>query len=1222
MGRLVGLELNNFKSYKGVVNVGFGESNFTSIIGPNGSGKSNMMDAISFVLGVQSSHLRSNVLKDLIYRGFVNGDDNDSEIDEGSNPTSGYVKTFYQKDDTIVEFMRSISQSGDSTYRIDKKTVSFKQYAAFLEKENILIKAKNFLVFQGDVEQIASQSPADLTKLFEEVSGSIQYKKEYDDLREKVEKLNQFTAEAIKSRRRIHGEMKIYKDGISKDEKYKNQLEKRKRLQINQALWQLYHLEEEKSILTNKLKESKSTVILLKDKVLNEENNLQRAKSSVVKDNSFITKKKNKLEYRNKDKEKINSQVIPVKLSQTSAAKRISNIEKRIEAANRDIERQKAYVERYETQLKVVTKSKKAFEDDIKEAAKSFDKYRLSDDDLKVYESLNDKYLNSGGFDLETKISLLNNTKQDITHEVDIFKRRVEVSKSRITDELEITGEKLELHISELTSSLNEKNAIHSEKVNELKQVQAEIESTSSREYDLNYKLRESLVKLDDLSASQRESAREKKLRENVAMLKRLFPGVRGLISDLCHPKKEKYALAISTILGKNFDSVVVDSISVAQECVVFLKKQRAGVASFIPLDTIDVETPTLPYLNDERCVLAINAIDYDPEYERAMQYVCSNSIICSTMDVAKNLKWKHNIRAKLVTIQGALIHKAGLMTGGITKDSGNRWDKEEYQSLMILKDKLLSQVDELSINSKMFTIKARDLESTISLLNANISSLRTQLTQVNRSLEENKVEIQYHTDIIDKEFEPKLTGLDGKFQDIEKSIANVVSEKESLQTNVFSDFTARLGFTINEYESHSGDILRKQAKELQQLQKQILNVDNKLQFETERLATTEKRQERANSDLKKAKISLESLQEEEYEIQVQNEKIDEDISELTEQIGELQKVLDAKQKDVSSTEDTLNEQNSNLEVAMKERLAIKEDIEKTNLEKIGIFKNCKISNIDVPVNSNIGLDNLPIDKIDSDSILISNEITLDYGQLPAKYKESGAATIREGLEKDIKNVEETLLDLQPNARAVERFDEAQERFDVVDNETESLKTEERKVLTQFLKIKKKRKELFEKAFDHVSEHLDPIYRELTKNPNSSVELAGGNASLTLEDEDEPFNSGTKYHATPPLKRFKDMEYLSGGEKTVAALALLFAINSYQPSPFFVLDEVDAALDITNVERIAVYIRKHGNPDLQFIVISLKNTMFEKSDALVGIYRQQQENSSRVVTLDLSNYVK
>lgn len=126
------------------------------------------------------------------------------------------------------------------------------------------------------------------------------------------------------------------------------------------------------------------------------------------------------------------------------------------------------------------------------------------------------------------------------------------------------------------------------------------------------------------------------------------------------------------------------------------------------------------------------------------------------------------------------------------------------------------------------------------------------------------------------------------------------------------------------------------------------------------------------------------------------------------------------------------------------------------------------------------------------------------------------------------------------------------------------------------------------------------------------------NSYLDIEDSDEPYLDGIKYHAMPPLKRFRDMEHLSGGEKTMAALALLFAIHSYQPSPFFVLDEVDAALDNTNVARIANYIHDHAAPGMQFIVISLKNGLFQNSEALVGVYRDQSENSSKSLTLDVS----
>ncbi|CCC69390.1 hypothetical protein NCAS_0C04000 [Naumovozyma castellii] len=1223
MGRLTGLELSNFKSYRGVTKIGFGDSNFTSIIGPNGSGKSNMMDAISFVLGVRSSHLRSNILKDLIYRGVIRDfSEEDPEDGEEQHPTSAYVKAFYEMDGKVVELMRTININGDTTYKIDNKTVSYKQYAAFLEKENILIKAKNFLVFQGDVEQIASQSALDLSKLFEEISGSIQYKKEYDSLKDELEKLGKSTTESIRNRRRIHGELKTYKEGISKDEEYKNNVEKKKKYEMYFTLWKLFHLDAQRIQFKDKLKQAKTEMSKLKEKINNEEKHLTRSKSAFLKENSILTKKRSQLDYTVKEKEKVISQCNSIKIPLRASSKRIMNIEKRIESFKRDIERQKDYVSTFENQLKVVTKAKELFEVEIKKSARNHDKFRLTDTDLKWYEQLNEKYLSTGGSLLEQKISLLNNDKQEKTDEMELLNRHIDVSKNRVTEELNITGENLQNQVTDMTSTLNEKNATYAEQMKKLKDYQMQVESSNNQEYDLNYKLRETLVKLDDLSANQRESLKEKKLRENVTMLKRFFPGVKGLVHDLCRPKKEKYGLAVSVMLGKNFDSIIVENLSVARECISFLKKQRAGTASFIPLDTIDSEQPTLSAPPSQEYILTINAIEYDLAYERAMQYVCGDSIICDTLDIARDLKWNRGVRSKLVSLDGSLIHKAGLMTGGISKDSKNRWDKEEYQSLMTLKDKLLIQIEEVSTVGRDAAAKARELESSLSLLNAELSSLRTQLVQVKRSVEENANEINYHNKLLTEQYTPKLESLQEEIQAIENSISSITAEKVSLQETIFKELTDKVGFSIQDYERYSGDLMREQSKELQQLQKQILNIKNKLQFESERLKTTEGKYHASLESLESAKSNLQSLEEEENECQQKRKQIEQHISEDEAELNRLQRVYDARQLDFNNLDDVLAEYNNELQSLKHNRNQIREDMEKIDLERVGVLKNCKITNMEIPILSDINLSNLPIDKIDEDTIAISNEIDVDYNDLPAKYKESSATTIREELENHIRSIEDTLNVLQPNARAVERFDDAQERFEVVEKETEDLKAREKKALTQFLKIKKRRRELFENAFDFVNEHLDPIYRELTRNPNSSALLSGGNASLTLEDEDEPFNAGIKYHAMPPLKRFKDMEYLSGGEKTVAALALLFAINAYQPSPFFVLDEVDAALDITNVERIAAYIRRHGNPDLQFIVISLKNTMFEKSDALVGVYRQQQENSSKIVTLDLRNYAE
>lgn len=227
----------------------------------------------------------------------------------------------------------------------------------------------------------------------------------------------------------------------------------------------------------------------------------------------------------------------------------------------------------------------------------------------------------------------------------------------------------------------------------------------------------------------------------------------------------------------------------------------------------------------------------------------------------------------------------------------------------------------------------------------------------------------------------------------------------------------------------------------------------------------------------------------------------------------------------------------------------------------------------------------------------------------------------------DDSSMEETLLDkiatlttelenLNPNMRAMERLEHVETRLKQTEQEYEDSKMAAHNARESFNNVKQKRYELFNKAFTHIQEQISHVYKDLTR---SEAYPLGGQAYLDIEeDTDMPYLSGIKYHAMPPLKRFRDMEHLSGGEKTMAALALLFAIHSFQPSPFFVLDEVDAALDNANVDKIKKYIREHAGPGMQFIVISLKAGLFQDSESLVGVYRDQEVNSSRTLTLDVS----
>lgn len=201
--------------------------------------------------------------------------------------------------------------------------------------------------------------------------------------------------------------------------------------------------------------------------------------------------------------------------------------------------------------------------------------------------------------------------------------------------------------------------------------------------------------------------------------------------------------------------------------------------------------------------------------------------------------------------------------------------------------------------------------------------------------------------------------------------------------------------------------------------------------------------------------------------------------------------------------------------------------------------------------------------------------------------------------------------------RALDRLKTATDTLEDSREEYEATRNAARETRAAFENIRSQRAELFNKAHKHIAQQILPVYQALTR---SAAFPLGGSAYLDTmgADEEAPFLGGTKYHAMPPLKRFRDMEALSGGEKTIAALALLFAIHSFSPSPFFVLDEVDAALDNANVAKVARYIKEHAKPGMQFIVISLKAGLFQESECLVGILRDQSVNSSRAVTLDVS----
>ncbi|KAG1788919.1 P-loop containing nucleoside triphosphate hydrolase protein [Suillus plorans] len=324
-----------------------------------------------------------------------------------------------------------------------------------------------------------------------------------------------------------------------------------------------------------------------------------------------------------------------------------------------------------------------------------------------------------------------------------------------------------------------------------------------------------------------------------------------------------------------------------------------------------------------------------------------------------------------------------------------------------------------------------------------------------------------------------------------------------------------------------------------------------------------------------------------------------------------LNDVLEEKNKHVDQAKKTHTKAAKILDQALKEIGLKNDEIEKLALERSATYRKCRLEDIKLPLLEG-NLKNVPMEEnlreevamdVDDDNGTQQPRQVQDYGievdfdSLTEEERADNSPETTAEFDAQIARLNGEIERMAPNLKAIEKLDDVEAKLADTEKEADKARKDSKNARDQFNDVKRKRCELFNKAYNHISDCIDQVYKDLTKGKASPM---GGVAYLSLEDSEEPYNAGIKYHAMPPMKRFRDMEQLSGGEKTVAALALLFAN--------------------TNVAKIANYIRSQASDSFQFIVISLKGSLYERGNSLVGIYRDQDVNSSRTLTLDLTQY--
>ncbi|KAL1311146.1 hypothetical protein AAFC00_001348 [Neodothiora populina] len=1280
MGKLIRLELFNFKSYKGHHVLLFNDSYFTSIIGPNGSGKSNSMDAISFVLGIKSSHLRSSHLRDLVYRGRVlkhsriaadgtatetNGhaagstdpatragaegeqaeeeeeqqqpeeEEDTQESSEQQDPSTAWVMAVYEDDAGDEQaWKRSISNAGQSEYRINNRVVTARQYNDALEAENILIKARNFLVFQGDVEAIASQSSKDLTRLIEQISGSLEHKSDYDRLKLQAEKAAEDQAFKLAQRRGINSELKQYLEQKREADNYAHKAEERDHAIVNHVLWKLFHLQSlidqsEVDIAKHQeeLKEHRRNVGAYEARLAD----AQKDQAKVARD---VSRLERHIKNKQKDVEDKENELLPVNEKISLSNKKLEALRKRAADVNAERDAQAKTVTQLRKDLSVVQRAQTRWEAEWSATQQQAGR-ELTPADLDEYNRLRGDINKRTAAD---QIKLDNLTRQVKTDEetVGSLKSKLDATEDHVS--------KLESDLSDLRSRRDQLGSSIKSLVKEIDTKKKDFNTMTSERLraaqthtELEEKLTEVLHKLNDASVSQRESEKEARARETIAAMKRIFPGVRGQLWTLCKPKQKKYNVAVSTVLGRHHDSVVVDTEKTAKDCIQYLRDQRAGQATFIPLDTIMHKPPNANLKGMHRGMrLALDTIDYENAVERAVSYACGNSIVCDDLAIARYLCYERNVEAKAVTLDGTVIHKGGLMTGGQgSNDQRNarKWEGTEVENLRRLKDKFLAdiaalpkghrrQAEEETLQGELVGLESRRAfaEDELRAINANFESRGRELNHARNQLAE--LEPKY------EEQSQGLTTLRAQLQQYSTAV-------EGVEDQIFAGFCRRLGYsTIRAYEAQQGTLQQEAAQKKLEFTTQRSRLDNQLAFETQRLQTTEDRIARLQNDAREIEQTIASLQEAKEALNEQLDQLNAEAEQLNEQLTAQKVRYEEKSDKVNEQRREVAKRSKAFEGTNKAIAALQEEVQRASSDRYSLLRKCRIEEISIPLAGNSRkLESLPLDgglpTEDADAMDIDEEQesprateVADYGikvnfsglddDLKADSEQTEAA-----LQEEISSLQSELEKMAPNLRAVERVDSVEARLKSTDDEFEVSRKAAKQAKDEFDEVREKRHEVFTKAYDHIAGQIDQVYKELTRTANLPL---GGQAYLDLEDTDEPYLSGIKYHAMPPLKRFRDMEHLSGGEKTMAALALLFAIHTYAPSPFFVLDEVDAALDNANTTRLANYVKEHAGPGMQFVVISLKTGLFQNSETLVGVMRDQTVNSSRTLTMDLRKY--
>ncbi|EEC50622.1 predicted protein, partial [Phaeodactylum tricornutum CCAP 1055/1] len=1232
------LELENFKSYAGLQTIG-PFRDFTSVIGPNGAGKSNLMDAVSFVLGVQSRDLRSTVLADLVFRPPTTIGTTVSTT--STTPALRASATLVYADAVTgaeTRFGRTIGVRGVGEYHLDGKVVSWTDYEAALADIGVLVKARNFLVFQGDVEALARKSPAELTALVEQIAGSAGLADDYRQRHADKEQAQQNTVFLLQQQKTLRAERKLLKEQKTEADRFHQLLTEKADVETELYLWILYHLDRDRHERDAVLGELRDERDAHRATEQTHAETLQQAKKQA----SAARRETGQRQQRRVELAALADRLEPAVIQTTeeikSLANKLAQDEKQVAKKQTEADTHRERIDAIAKEIADYRTQLTALERDYDEIKANAAPVQLTPEQETRYEALRYQAAAASAAPRHALHAAQRRLEQARAHVATLQHTLQEAQAAQAETARDVQA--LDTRREKLTKSLANTTQDLQATEHELVQVQGQAQRVQVRRQELDVDIEKLDASLREAKYDSTRSKDEECLVRAIASLQQHFTGVHGRLVDLCRPVSRKFNLAVTVAAGKDMDAIVVDTKQTAFECIKYLREQRVGTATFLPLDSLQTPSPDSTerlrahVAKDGRYSLVADVIACDDAVHRAVQYAVGNTVVAEDLDAARELCFGSSSsrrggrsegnspqsRVKAVTLGGAVISKAGTMTGGVTRDEDSksgRWDAQNLHKIQEQKAQLEAEREALDTggasNRRSGVGAGGSLghASKIEELRNKVGNLRNKDQYSKSDLEFTKKQLEEKTVLL-KSTEKQLAKLEKQVAAGEKefSKANTAVQKgiaavKAAEDELLGDFRDETGLRdLNAYEEAIGKSRDEFNERKRTFMEHIAQLEQQTKYESGRdlqqpIVRIEKR-------IKERKAALAKAKKKESELR---KKVDEAKANLAEAEIKVEEAIDNEKK----FEEQVQDAQSALTEAQNERIRIDKAIgsEETALERLRakLHDTLQKAHVEEVLLPRVGDDNA------------SQASSVDFSRMPSPLKQRMSdrdeKRMRKEFEDKLAKIAANIESITPNMKASEAFSTITDRLKGSSSDYEKSKEKSAKAAQAFQRVKAKRAKLFNEAFNHIDEALKTIYTDMTK---SSKHPLGGNAYLSLDDAEEPYKGGIKFNAMPPMKRFRDMEQLSGGEKTVAALSLLFAIHSFHPAPFFIMDEIDAALDNVNLRKVCNYIKQRSQTDFQCIVISLKDMFYEHSQGLVGIYRDVGTNSSHTLTLDLTKF--